>query len=261
MPSLKPAGAQESIFSAFLGLHPWHLTQWLVCRRHRLSICLVKSVDLGRKEEESGAHGSNDQQTRSSLCQRRGAFPPADLSCVTAMPALGLRLSLHTAGKATAWAGRAPAPCTSKVQAAGRMPPPRCPDFKAEGETKWEAVTAFPGQPPPGLCPLPPPSLSPAQGTAPGAGSSAQKFTHSFLHLHISATHTYILRACGCRSEMVPLGLTSRWGLGTSGKNIGNKTVPECDKSNGGDNQGEDKGQSQEEAHAESCRQGAPGST
>ncbi|ELR46019.1 Putative C-type lectin domain-containing protein NCRNA00083 [Bos mutus] len=75
-----------------------HLTQWLACGRHWVSVCSVKSVQVSRKEEESGDQERNDPQTRHSLFQSRGDFPPVVLSCIVVMLVMGLRLSLCTAG-------------------------------------------------------------------------------------------------------------------------------------------------------------------
>ncbi|MXQ87648.1 hypothetical protein E5288_WYG017745 [Bos mutus] len=52
---------------------------------------------VSRKEEESGDQERNDPQTRHSLFQSRGDFPPVVLSCIVVMLVMGLRLSLCTA--------------------------------------------------------------------------------------------------------------------------------------------------------------------
>ena len=92
--------------------------------REALGVCSVKSVQVSRKEEESGDQERNDPQTRHSLFQSRGDFPPAVLSCVVVMPVMGLRLSLCTAGKATTRAGGHRAPGTSRAGTYRKGGPP-----------------------------------------------------------------------------------------------------------------------------------------
>lgn len=101
-----------------------YLTQWLACGRHWVSVSSVKSVQVSRKEEESGDQERNDPQTRHSLFQSRGDFPPAVLSCVIVMLVMGLRLSLCTAGKAPARAGGHRAPGTSRAGTCRKGAPP-----------------------------------------------------------------------------------------------------------------------------------------
>ena len=118
-PPLPLAGAQPSFL--LLCVRAPHTVAGL---REALGVCSVKSVQVSRKEEESGDQERNDPQTRHSLFQSRGDFPPAVLSCVVVMPVMGLRLSLCTAGKATARAGGHRAPGTSRAGTYRKGGPP-----------------------------------------------------------------------------------------------------------------------------------------